>query len=172
MRFVTGASDLELNRFEECFSDEGRLRMENHREIGYALMRITYGAVFLFYGIGKFKMGVGNFVNGMLQQFAGKLPVFMVSSFAYVIPFVETISGILILIGLMTRWALVLSGLLLLGLTFGVVYLGQPQLVANNLIYVLLNFVLLWCVHLNRYSLDSFWERKAPAGFVTDKSKQ
>ena len=34
-----------------------------NREIGYALMRITYGVIFLFYGIGKFRGGLGNFVG-------------------------------------------------------------------------------------------------------------
>jgi preprotein translocase subunit SecG len=32
----------------------GRLRLMNNREVAYALTRITYGVVFLFYGIGKF----------------------------------------------------------------------------------------------------------------------
>jgi hypothetical protein len=74
-----------------------------HREIAYALMRITLGVVFLFYGIGKFMGGIGNFVGGMNQQFSGKLPAAMVMPFAYAIPFAETISGALIFFGLFTR---------------------------------------------------------------------
>jgi hypothetical protein len=99
----------------------------NNREIGYALMRITYGVIFLFYGIGKFRGGLSNFVGGMNQQ----------------------------------------SGLLLIGLTFGVVMLGQAPTVAHNLQYVLVNFALLWFVDLNRLSIDSLFGRKASAGFTT-----
>ena len=139
----------------------------NHREIAYGLLRITTGLIFLSYGIGKFMGGIGNFVGGMNQQFSGKLPAVMVMPFAYFIPFAETISGALIVFGLFTRVGLTLSGVLLVGLTFGVVILGQAPTVAHNLQYGLVNFVLLWLVDLNRYSLDSLFRRRAPAGFTT-----
>jgi len=137
----------------------------NNRNIAYALTRITYGVIFLFYGIGKIRGGVSNFVGGMNQEFSGKLPAAMVMPFAYFIPFAETISGALILLGLFTRVGLTLSGLLLIGLTFGVVILGQAPTVAHNLQYVLLNFLLLWLVDLNRYSVDGLFARKPVAGF-------
>jgi len=137
----------------------------NNRNIAYALTRITYGVIFLFYGIGKIRGGVSNFVGGMNQEFSGKLPAAMVMPFAYFIPFAETISGALILLGLFTRVGLTLSGLLLIGLTFGVVILGQAPTVAHNLQYVLLNFLLLWLVDLNRYSVDGLLARKPAAGF-------
>ena len=138
----------------------------NHREIGYALLRITLGVIFLFYGIGKFMGGLANFVGGMNQHFAGKLPAIMVTAFAYALPFGEVIAGALILFGLFTRAGLTLSGLLLIGLTFGTVMLGDAPTVAHNLQYALVNFVLLWLVDLNRYSIDSLFRRATPAGFT------
>ena len=138
----------------------------NYREVAYALLRVTMGVIFLFYGIGKFMSGVGNFVGNMNQQFSGKLPAAMVMPFAYAIPFAETISGALILLGLFTRVGLTISGLLLIGLTFGVVMLGQAPTVAHNLQYALVNFVLLWFVDLNRYSVDGLLGRKRPVGFT------
>src|SRR5256714_15682491 len=138
-----------------------------NRETAYALTRITYGVIFLFYGIGKFMGGLSNFVVGMNQQFSGKLPAAMVTLFAYFIPFAETISGALILLGLFTRLGLTLSGLLLIGLTFGVVMLGQAPTVAHNLQFVLINFVLLWFVDLNRYSLDGLIRGKPSAEFTS-----
>src|SRR5438270_12036737 len=137
----------------------------NNRTLAYALMRIAYGIIFLFFGIGKFRGGLSNLVGGMNQQFSGKLPAAMVMPFAYFIPFAETISGALIVLGLFTRVGLTLSGLLLIGLTFGVVLLGQAPTVAHNLQYVLLNFLLLWLVDLNRYSVDGLLARKPAAGF-------
>ena len=139
----------------------------NHREVAYALLRVTMGVIFLFYGINKFISGVGNFVGTMNQQFSGKLPAFMVMPFAYAIPFAEVMAGALILFGLFTRLGLVISGLLLIGLTFGMVMLGQAPTVAHNLQYGLVNFVLLWLVDLNRYSLDSLLRRKTAAGFTS-----
>lgn len=138
----------------------------NSRTIAYALMRVAYGVIFLFYGIGKFMGGLSNFVGGMNQQFSGKLPAFMVMPFAYAIPFCEITSGTLILFGLFTRVGLTLSGLLLIGLTFGLVMLGQADKVAHNLIYILANFALLWFADLNRISLDGLFGKKQPAGFT------
>lgn len=138
-----------------------------HRDVAYLLLRVTFGVIFLFYGIGKFMVGVANFVGGMNQQFSGKLPAAMVMPFAYAIPFCEVTAGTLILLGLLTRVGLTISGLLLLGLTFGTVILGQAPTVAHNLQYALVNFALLWFVDLNRYSLDGLFRGKAPAGFTT-----
>jgi thiosulfate dehydrogenase [quinone] large subunit len=138
----------------------------NYREIAYALLRVTTGVIFLFFGVGKFMIGISNFVGGMNQNFSGKLPAFMVMPFAYLIPFAEVISGTLILFGLFTRAGLFISGLLLIGLTFGLVMLGQAPNVAHNLQYALVNFVLLWFVDLNRYSIDSLLSRKPAAGFT------
>jgi hypothetical protein len=76
------------------------------------------------------------------------------------LPFGEVIAGALILFRLFRRVGLILSGLLLIGLTFGTVMLGEVPRVAHNLQYALVNFVLLWFVDLNRYSLDSLFRRK------------
>ena len=138
----------------------------NNRKLAYALTRIAYGVVFLFYGIGKFRGGLSSFVGGMNQQFSGKLPAVMVMPFAYFIPFAETISGVLIVLGLFTRPGLTLSGVLLIGLTFGLVILGQAQIVSHTLQYVLLNFVLLWFVDFNSISIDSLIRKRPAAGFT------
>ena len=140
----------------------------NTRDIAYALTRVTYGVIFLFYGIGKFIMGIGTVVGNMNQQFSGKLPAILVMPFAYVLPFGEMIAGALILLGLYTRAGLILSGLLLIGLTFGVVMLGRADGVAHNLIFVLVNFLLLWFIDVNRLSLDGLFGRKQTAGFIPE----
>src|SRR2546423_171649 len=138
----------------------------NNRTLAYALTRIAYGVIFLFYGIGKFRGGLSSFVGGMNQEFSGKLPAAMVMPFAYFIPFAETISGALILLGLFTRAGLTLSGVLLIGLTFGLVILGQAPIVAHNLQYLLLNFVLLWFVDSDSFSMDALLWKKSAAGFT------
>src|SRR5687768_16220618 len=138
----------------------------NHREVAYALLRATMGVIFLFYGVGKFMGGLTSFVGGMNQRFSGKLPAFLVMPFAYLLPFGEVIAGTLILLGLYTRLGLTISGLLLVGLTFGTVMLGEPATVAHNLQYALVNFALLWLTDLNGYSLDRIIDRKSPAGFI------
>jgi thiosulfate dehydrogenase (quinone) large subunit len=139
----------------------------NHREAAYALLRITFGIVFFFNGIGKLMGGVGNFVGGMNQRFSGKLPAILVMPFSYTLPFAELLLGALILFGLFTRLGLVLTGLLLVALTFGTVMLADFGTVAHNTQYALVNFVLLWLVDLSRYSLDGLLRPKTTAGFTS-----
>ena len=138
--------------------------MFNHREAAYALLRVTLGVVFLFSGVGKFMGGIGNFVGGMEKQFAGKLPSALVLPFAYALPFMEVLFGALIVLGLFTSAALVLSGLLLLALTFGTVMLSDFPTVAHNTQYALVNFVLLYFADYNGYSLDRLRRPKPSVG--------
>ena len=68
--------------------------------------------------------------------------------------FGEVTVGALIVFGLFTRVGLTISGLLLIGLTFGTVMLGDFPTVAHNVQYGLVNFVLLWLGDLDRFSID------------------
>jgi thiosulfate dehydrogenase [quinone] large subunit len=133
----------------------------NNRETAYALLRVTVGVMFLFFGVGKFLGGVGNFAGGTTQHFAGKLPSVLVTPFAYTLPFAEVILGALILLGLFNVFALSLSGLLLVALTFGTVMLGDPPTVAHNVQYALVNFALLFFADYNGYSLDRLCRKKS-----------
>ena len=128
--------------------------MSGYREAAYALLRVTFGVVFLFSGVGKFMGGVGEFAAGMQQRFAGKLPSALVMPFAYALPFAEVIIGALLVVGLFSAAALVLSGLLLVALTFGTVMLNDFPTVAHNLQYALANFVLLSLADHNGYAVD------------------
>lgn len=128
--------------------------MDNYKSAAYALMRATFGTVFLFFGVTKFTSGFSTFAGGMQQRFAGKLPVLIVAPFGYSLPFLEVLLGTLILLGLFNSISLFCSGVLLIVLTFGMVILGDTPTVANNLIYVLINFVLLYLSDRNLYSID------------------
>ena len=138
------------------------MEMKDHKATAYALLRATFGVLFLFYGIGKFMRGLGNFAGSMQQRFAGKLPMALVMPFGYSLPFIEVLVGILLVLGLFNSITLVLSGFLLMALTFGMVILGDTPTVANNLLYVLINFVLLYLAEQNNYSVDRVMSKKLP----------
>ena len=142
--------------------------MRTRREIAYALLRVTMGLMFLFFGIGKFTAGIGNFAAGLQQNFAGKLPSFLLVPFSYVLPFTEVAIGLLLLLGLLNVFGLILGALLMIALTFGMVLQGQPATVANNVLYGVVLFLLLWFADCNGYSLDrllgiKMWTDTAPA---------
>ncbi|MBZ5536349.1 MAG: DoxX family membrane protein [Acidobacteriia bacterium] len=128
--------------------------MRTSREIGYALLRVTLGVLFATYGIGKFRMGIGNFAGVIEKEFTGKLPMVLVSPFGYILPFAELLVGVLLTLGLFTSLALILAGLLMIALTFGMALTGQAPVVAQNLTYVLVIFILFWALESNGYSLD------------------
>lgn len=134
--------------------------MRNHQDIGYALLRVTLGVVFLVFGIGKFRMGVGEFASMMEKLLTGKLPIALVSPFAHVLPFAEVLIGTLLILGLFNGLALVLAGLFIIALTFGTAITSQGGVVAQNVSYGLVIFVLLWTSDNNGYSIDRFRGRR------------
>lgn len=130
-----------------------------YRKAAYALLRLTLGIVFLFSGVSKFMAGLGNLAGEQAQQFAGKLPVPLVTAFFYVLPFIEVAIGALLVLGLFNGFALILSGLLLAALTFGTVMKGDFATAAHNVSYALVNAALLWFAYYNGYSLDCLLRR-------------
>jgi thiosulfate dehydrogenase [quinone] large subunit len=136
-----------------------------YKEAAYALLRLTLGVIFLFSGVGKLMAGVGNFEAGLETQFAGKLPLVLIKPFGYALPFAELLVGMLIVLGLFNLFALVVSGLELIVLTFGTVVAGEFPVAAHNTQYALVNFVLLWFANYNGYSLDRLTHRKKQRGF-------
>src|SRR6266536_2054988 len=128
--------------------------MNNHRQVAYALLRVTFGVILLTTGIVKFTVGIAAFVAAVQPSFAGKIPLVLVSPFLYLLPFAEVTVGALLILGLFTQLALVLAGLLLMALTFGKTAVTDSATVADNLSYILIAFVLLWLSDHNGYSID------------------
>ncbi len=115
--------------------------------MGTVLMRLALGVLFFFAALGKFMApgGIGGVAQKMQETFASTLlPGFLVVPYVHVLPFVELAVGILILLGLCTRWAFFVSGLLLVSLAFGMMVQQQHAIVASNLTYVLMAVAGIW----------------------------
>ena len=109
--------------------------------MGALLMRLSLGVLFFFAALGKFTApgGISGVAQKMQETFASTwLPPFMVVPYVHVLPFVELTVGTLLLLGLCTRWAFFLSGLLLVSLAFGMMVQQQHAVVGTNLTYVLM----------------------------------
>ena len=87
---------------------------------GIALARWVLGLMFLCSGIGKLN-ALGGFVNGYLAPAFAQtfLPAWMISSYGYALPFVETLLGAALILGLCRNAALLLTGLTFISLAFG-----------------------------------------------------
>ena len=116
------------------------------KHAGVAIGRWALGLLFFYNGLGKIMGGVGGFVNGYLvPQFSKTfLPPILVTSYGYVLPYVELILGILLIVGIFRNAVLFLAGLTLISLTFGQMLLQQHAVVANNFIYIFLTAIILF----------------------------
>lgn len=126
------------------------------QKAAYVILRITLGVTFVTFGISKiFIQGTGNFADFMMDRFAGQLPEILLIPFVWTLPFAELILGFLLLLGLFSILTLSITGLLIAALTFGAVLSGDPATTANNLIYAIITFFLLWNVNANTLSVDN-----------------
>lgn len=82
-------------------------------------------------------------------------------AFATVIPFAEIVIGVMLLLGLKTRWTLVAGMLLMAGLVFGTALRSDWTLLELQMFYVLLYFVLFLCQRWDVYSVKSLGGTKA-----------
>ena len=106
------------------------------RTCAVALARWCLGMILLLAGIGKLPDVSGFVQNGIVGPFAKTwLPKWLLLPYGYALPFVETILGVWLILGVARNVALFIAGLLFLSLTFGQVLLGQPAVVFNNMVY-------------------------------------
>ncbi len=126
----------------------------NPKNVAPALLRWALGLMMLTSGISKLQ-GMGGFVNGYLipafeQTF---LPGWMIAGYGYALPVVETLLGLLLILGLCRTGTLLLTGLTLGSLAFGQMLLKNHATVANIFIYVLMTATALWMSDDDRWTL-------------------
>ncbi len=124
--------------------------------ISYTILRVSFGANIMLHGVSRIVMGHAAFLAYLTHYFekASYVPVGMLSIFATVQPWVELILGLLLMIGLATRFSLIAGGLVILSLVIGT-NLAQDWLVSGlQLIYAFLYYYLLAHLDQNRYSID------------------
>jgi thiosulfate dehydrogenase [quinone] large subunit len=122
----------------------------------YALLRIVLGANIALHGIGRLMMGSSVFSSKLVSQFAhSPLPSPLVWGFGMSLPWVETLFGLLLLLGLRTRAALVGGSAVLLLLTFGSALIQDWQAASAQLLYAAVYAALLFLIRFNGWSLDA-----------------
>jgi thiosulfate dehydrogenase [quinone] large subunit len=125
--------------------------------IAYTILRVSFGANIMLHGVSRILMGHAAFLAYLTHYFekASYVPVSMLSVFATVQPWVETVLGLLLVIGLATRFSLIAGALVIMCLVFGT-NLAQDWLVSGlQLIYAFLYYYLLVHLDQNRFSVDA-----------------
>jgi thiosulfate dehydrogenase [quinone] large subunit len=129
------------------------------RKRAYLMLRFTLGLAILMHGIVRLPHPRA-FADGMVQQFAETvLPAAVVRPFALGLVFAEAIIGLLLLLGLWTRWSLLLGAALISALVFGTAMRADWDTLAIQMLYALIYAALLAGREYNSYSVDALIER-------------
>jgi len=129
----------------------------------------------LAYGILRLAMGINIFTHGTVRifgpgahEFASRtaktfhstpLPFWAVYGFLFVLPFLETVLGCLVAIGLFTRWSLCRRWASHRYFNIGTALQSDWPTVGVQMIYSLSYFALLYHLDHNAMSLDAFLTR-------------
>jgi thiosulfate dehydrogenase [quinone] large subunit len=130
--------------------------MTSPKRQAYALLRLTVGVDMLMHGLTRIGSGVEKFVATTVGEFqATILPEPLVHGFALVLPFVEGLLGLVLILGLFTRGALICGSLLMITLVFGTALRSEWNTVGLQLLYAAIYYLLLTHVEHNGYAVDS-----------------
>jgi thiosulfate dehydrogenase (quinone) large subunit len=125
------------------------------RRLAYLLLRLTLGINMLLHSAVRLP-ALGAFAAGMVQQFADTpLAGMTVRLFGLVLPFMETAIGLLLLVGLWTRWTLIAGGLLIAALVFGTALRSDWDTLSIQMLYAIIYYLLLSGRTSDYFSLDT-----------------
>ena len=81
----------------------------------YTILRLSFGANIMLHGVSRLLVGHAGFLASLNHYFEKTplVPASLLPAFAWVLPPVETILGLLLVLGLFTRFALIGGALVL-----------------------------------------------------------
>jgi thiosulfate dehydrogenase [quinone] large subunit len=127
--------------------------------IAYTILRLSFGANILLHGLSRILNGRPAFLAYLNHYFehAHLISPGMLPMFGAVLPWVETGLGLFLMLGLFSRFTLIVGALVMTGLVIGT-NLAQDWLVSGlQLPYCFIYYYLLIHLEQNRVSLDSMF---------------
>ncbi|HSR06787.1 MAG TPA: DoxX family membrane protein [Bryobacteraceae bacterium] len=127
--------------------------------VAYTVLRLTFGANIMLHGVSRLFAGHAAFL-GYLNHYFEKTPLIpaaFLPVFATVLPPVEGTLGLLLLLGLATRFSLIAGALVVTALAIGTNLAQDWNVAGLQLIYAFLYYqLLLRRKELNRLSIDGW----------------
>jgi thiosulfate dehydrogenase [quinone] large subunit len=126
------------------------------QRLAYLLLRLITGLDFFGHGFARIFTGthLSGFAHWMVGDMAkSPLPPSLVLATGYIVPCIELLIGILLLLGIATRYVLILAMLLIFVLMFGITMKQDWNVAGQQLLYGLVLAVLLF----GRERLDPGW---------------
>jgi len=127
--------------------------------VAYAILRLSFGANILLHGLSRLLNGRSAFLAYLNHYFehAHLIPAGMLPVFAAVLPWVETTLGLLLMLGLATRFSLIVGALVMTFLVVGTNLAQDWNVAGLQLIYCFIYYYLLVHREQNVLSLDTWW---------------
>jgi thiosulfate dehydrogenase (quinone) large subunit len=124
------------------------------RRIGYLLMRLAVGVSLFGHGLVRIPK-LGSFHAHLTGDFAHSiLPKTLVSVAGYALPFVEFCVGAMLVVGLLTKLALIAGVLGMTALVFGSTTIEDYSVIGEQLIHAAILVALIVSLEHNTYSVD------------------
>jgi thiosulfate dehydrogenase [quinone] large subunit len=141
---------------DELEKEGGGRTSATDRRIAYMLLRIVFGVNIFLHGISRL-VGDHAALLAYLSQQMAKAPISksLLPPFAAALPWTEATIGLLLLLGLFTRFALVAGSIVMIVLMAGITLAQNWEVAGIQLIYCAIYFVLLTHRGRNFYSLDT-----------------
>ncbi len=127
------------------------------KQLAYGFLRVVLGVNIFLHGFSRLVGEKGAFLAYLSQKMAhAPLPNFLLPPFVAVLPWVEASIGLLLLLGLFTRGALLAGAALMIVLMAGASLAQDWDVAGIQLIYCYIYFVLLTYRERNSYSFDKW----------------
>lgn len=128
----------------------------SNTHVAYTILRLSFGANIMLHGLSRLLNGRAAFLAYLNHYFehAHLIPTGSLPIFGAVLPWAETTLGLLLLLGLASRFAMIAGALVMLCLVIGT-NLAQDWVVAGlQLIYCFIYYYLLANLDQNTISID------------------
>ena len=127
----------------------------------YTILRLSFGANIMLHGVSRLLAGHAAFLAYLNHYFekTPAVPSSLLPAFAWVLPPVETTLGLLLFLGLWTRFALIAGALVLGALVIGTNLAQDWNVAGLQLIYAFLYYYLLVHRDQNSVSVDGMMKR-------------
>lgn len=126
----------------------------------YLLTRLAIGISMFGHGFVRlFKLN--DFSAHVIQSFGkSMLPVPFVTLFAYVLPFVEFLTGVLLIAGLFTKQAAIAGCILMFMLLFGSSMIENWDVFTSQLMHVLFFVIVIQFIASNSFAMDNLRKKR------------
>jgi thiosulfate dehydrogenase [quinone] large subunit len=128
--------------------------------LAYAILRLSFGANIMLHGVSRLLNGRAALLAYLNKYFehAHLIPRAALPAFSAVLPWVETTLGLLLVLGLGTRFALIAGALVMTVLVIGTNLAQDWEVAGLQLIYCFLYYYLLVHLEDNAFAIDR-WKR-------------